>query len=162
VTMDYHYRWYWMLRPVRGRWGLAFDRWCVRTLGISAILGQVSLGRHLPYSPALLLTTIGVRSGELRQSVLPYVRHGDVLLIFGSNDGGPSHPAWVANLRANPTAWITVARKQARVDVRFIDGADRADLMRVLRSRRPHVDSYETASAEHGRTIALIALVPRT
>ncbi|MDF3309668.1 nitroreductase/quinone reductase family protein [Rhodococcus sp. T2V] len=157
----HHYRWYWRLRPVRGVWGREFDKWLVRTTGVSAILIQVSLARRLPWSPALLLTTIGRGSGQLRSVVLPYTRHGDSFLVFGSNAGGARHPDWVLNLSAEQRTWITVGRRQYATTARIVGREEREQMITTMRAGRPHVDDYETQAAAIGRQIALVALTPQ-
>ena len=51
------------------------------------------------------LTTIGRRSGQERTVPLLYVvPDGALAAVVGTNFGGPNHPAWVANLEAQPRA----------------------------------------------------------
>jgi deazaflavin-dependent oxidoreductase (nitroreductase family) len=58
--------------------------------------------------PWMLLATTGARTGLRRETPLLYVRDGDRFACVGTNFGQPKHPAWTANLRADPTAWVTV------------------------------------------------------
>src|SRR5688572_31644172 len=100
----------WMI-VLRGSWGRAIDRFLTRWTGFSAMSFQYSLAGRRPYTPSLLLTTIGKRTGKLRTVVLPYVRVDDNLVVIGSNAGGPSDPNWAHNIRANGTCWINVNRR---------------------------------------------------
>jgi deazaflavin-dependent oxidoreductase (nitroreductase family) len=59
----------------------------------------------------LILTTIGARSGEPRTVVLAYRKEGDAWVIAGTKGGAPTHPAWVANLEANPNVTIEVGNE---------------------------------------------------
>src|SRR5919106_2886549 len=52
--------------------------------------------------PMLVLTTTGAKSGEPRTVPLACFPDGDVIFLVGSNFGRDAHPAWTANLRANP------------------------------------------------------------
>jgi len=65
----------------------------------------------------LILTTTGARSGEPRSVVLGYGRHGDKLVVIGSNNGAPKAPTWYHNLLAKPTATIELAGPE-RFEVR--------------------------------------------
>lgn len=69
--------------------------------------------------PALLLTTVGRRSGQPRISPLLYVRDGDDFVVVGTNFGQQHHPGWTANLLARPEAEIEVGpeRLAVRADV---------------------------------------------
>src|SRR5438270_3675650 len=42
----------------------------------------------------LLLTTVGVRSGEARTVVLGYGRVDERYVVIASNNGASSHPSW--------------------------------------------------------------------
>ena len=63
----------------------------------------------------LLLTTLGVRSGQPRTTVVGYGRHGDDYVVIASNNGAASHPAWYLNLLANPTATLEVGPDKFQV-----------------------------------------------
>src|SRR5579872_6323545 len=57
---------------------------------------------------ALLLTTTGRRSGELRTSPLIFARDGADYLVVASMGGAPQHPQWYLNITAEPDAEIQV------------------------------------------------------
>jgi len=65
--------------------------------------------------PALLLTTVGAKSGARRTSPLLYVREGAAFAVVGTNFGQSHHPAWTANLLANPNAEIEVWSQHVNV-----------------------------------------------
>jgi deazaflavin-dependent oxidoreductase (nitroreductase family) len=69
----------------------------------------------------LLLTTTGARSGQPRTTPMMYMTDGDRLVVYASNIGAKSHPAWYRNLVAHP---------EVRVEV----GADRFDAVAVVTS----------------------------
>lgn len=58
--------------------------------------------------PALVLVTTGKKTGLRRPSPLLYLRDGDDFLVVGTNFGQGHHPAWTANLLAEPRAEIEV------------------------------------------------------
>jgi deazaflavin-dependent oxidoreductase (nitroreductase family) len=58
--------------------------------------------------PAVMLTSIGAKSGEPRTVALFPIPHPEGLAVIASNFGGTKHPAWYHNLKANPHATVTV------------------------------------------------------
>lgn len=59
----------------------------------------------------LLLTTTGAKSGTEWTTPLGYVRHGELLLVVGSNLGGPNHPDWYHNLLAHPVVRVEIGTR---------------------------------------------------
>ena len=154
----HRYRWYWKLRPIRGTWGFVLDRALVRYTGYSAVLAQVALARHQRYNPALLLITVGRKSGQLVETVLPYVIHGDSLLVMASNNLMRKDPSWLLNLREHERCWVIVNRGTHQAVARIAGGEERPELVRVIRAHRPHVIEYETAAEAAGRVIPVVVL----
>src|ERR1700759_1307835 len=66
------------------------------------------VGGQFAGADLLLLTTTGAKSGQPRLSPLAFFRIDGKLLIIGSFAGADVNPAWVHNLRANPSAHIEV------------------------------------------------------
>lgn len=54
--------------------------------------------------PIILVTTRGVRSGNLRKFALMKVAHAGEYALVASKGGDPHHPGWYHNLVADPTA----------------------------------------------------------
>jgi len=54
--------------------------------------------------PIIVLTTRGNRTGKIRKTALMRVEHDGEYALVGSMGGAPTHPVWVHNLRADPTA----------------------------------------------------------
>ena len=81
----------------------------------------------------LILTTTGAHSGESREVVLGYGRHGDQLVVIASNNGAPKAPDWYNNLLANPTATVELAGPE-RFEVRATTAgsAERDELARSV------------------------------
>ncbi len=60
-------------------------------------------GRAFGTMPALVLTTIGRKSGELRRTPLAYIPDGDGnWLIIAAYAGAVNNPAWYHNIAAHP------------------------------------------------------------
>jgi len=54
--------------------------------------------------PVIVVTTRGNKSGKIRKTALMRVEHDGEYALVGSVGGAPENPAWVHNLRADPTA----------------------------------------------------------
>lgn len=126
-------RWGSESNPLRG----LIDTFAATPLGSRAIRALVPLDRRLltkskgrytalgPFGLQLLvLTTVGRKSGQRRQSPLIYTRDGDRLYLFGSNFGQSAHPAWSSNLLAHPDAWVTMGGKEIPVVATPLSGDD--------------------------------------
>jgi deazaflavin-dependent oxidoreductase (nitroreductase family) len=79
---------------------------------IDRMVDRISHGRHsapalLAGLPVLMVTTTGRHSGQPRTTPLIALPVGDDLALLGTNFGGPSTPAWVLNLEADPRATVT-------------------------------------------------------
>ncbi|MGY1826203.1 nitroreductase family deazaflavin-dependent oxidoreductase [Blastococcus sp. SYSU DS0541] len=76
--------------------------------------------------PVVVFATRGARSGKVRKQPLMRVESDGVYAMVGSQGGAPTHPAWVANLRAHPDQ-VTVQDGPEPWDgvAREISGAER-------------------------------------
>ncbi len=93
--------------------------------------------------PMLLLVTMGRKSGALREAALPYFTFGDTYVVVGSKGGAPDDPAWVGNLRHDPKAEITVARKRRRVSGHIARGAEREELWSTITADMAVYNKYQ-------------------
>ncbi|MGW0231879.1 nitroreductase family deazaflavin-dependent oxidoreductase [Actinopolymorpha singaporensis] len=105
----------------------------------------------------LLLTTAGARSGKPRISPLMYLADGDRVLVFGSYAGGPRHPAWYHNLRANPRATVEIGTRSYEVTADEVSGAERDELYARQVAVAPGFGEYQ---AKTDRIIPVVALRP--
>ena len=96
----------------------------VRTKGRPRRLGRNQM--------ALVLETIGARSGEIRTSPLLYLPDGDRFVVVASNYGQERPPAWYFNLRSRPEAHIYVSGHRWRVSWRVAESDERTDLVRRI------------------------------
>ena len=107
------------------------------------------------YTPALLLTTTGRKSGEPRTVPLATFPRGDDLVVVGSNFGRQNHPAWSLNLLANPKASVNYKNKTFDIVARVAEGEERAELWEHVRKYLGHFDTYTERS---GRDIRVFVL----
>lgn len=119
--------------------------------------GRISLLRMMGL-PSFALTVTGRKSGQARTVPLLYVPHGDDYIIVGSNWGQQHHPAWTANLRANPDATIRTGGKDVPVHARQVTGEERGNIWRKVTETWPAYDEY--ARRADGREIRVFLLSP--
>jgi deazaflavin-dependent oxidoreductase (nitroreductase family) len=83
-------------------------------------------GRTQGGVPALILETIGARSGEKRHAMLGFIDDGPgARLVIASLAGSARNPAWLHNLAKNPTATIELADgRRLRVSATSLAGAE--------------------------------------
>ncbi len=104
----------------------------------------------------LVLETTGRRTGRVRATVLAHHRIDDeTVLVVGGAAGQIPVPDWVANLRARPTARVTIDRAEAAVEARELVGAERAQRWSELTRVWPRIIDYQRRS---GRTVPVFAL----
>ena len=119
-----------------------------RTKGRFTVLGPFGL-------QVLVLTTVGRKSGQRRQSPLIYTRDGDRLYLFGSNFGQSTHPAWTANLLANPDAWVTMGGKEIPVRATRLEGAEYDRACELFMTYLKAYPAYRTRTDREIRVFAL-------
>jgi deazaflavin-dependent oxidoreductase (nitroreductase family) len=133
-----------------GRAYVPFDRW----------LGRVSRGRLVALGqrdlPSMLITTIGRTTGQPRTNPLLYAPDGDGFVVIGSNWGKAQHPAWSANLLANPQATVVVRGEKFAVQARLVEGAERERLRGLLLKVWPGYAAYERRA--QGRALRIFRL----
>jgi deazaflavin-dependent oxidoreductase (nitroreductase family) len=92
----------------------------------------------------LILTTRGRRSGEPRPQALIYGRDGDRYVVVASKGGAPTHPAWYANLVAEPRVEVQVRADRFQAIARSAEGAERERLWKLMTRVWPNYDQYAT------------------
>ena len=92
---------------------------------------------------ALLLTTIGRRSGRERSVIIGYIEDGPNLVTLAMNGGDEGHPSWWLNLEAHPEAVVRAARQRPRpVRARRSLGEERDRLWQRWAAVDPKLDAY--------------------
>jgi deazaflavin-dependent oxidoreductase (nitroreductase family) len=97
---------------------------------------------------ALLLTTVGAKSGEERTASLRRFDEGSrQWLVVGSAGGSVTHPAWVYNLAANPDkVWAEVGRGRFKVRPELLAGDERGRAWARILAEAPQFAAYETTT----------------
>lgn len=108
--------------------------------------GRLSLGhfgaRREGALPTLLLTTTGRRSGQPRTTPVVYLEDGERIAVVASNFGRDRHPAWSANLLADPDAEVQVRTRRWRVRARLASEEEKAALWPRLLEIYPTWEDY--------------------
>jgi deazaflavin-dependent oxidoreductase (nitroreductase family) len=108
-------------------------------------------------SELLLLTTIGAKSGRQRLSPLSFKRIDSKLLIIAGNGGAETHPSWVYNLRANPSAHVELAAESFNVAARELPPAERDGIVPKLTAE---ISAFAEFQAKINRVIPIFELQP--
>jgi deazaflavin-dependent oxidoreductase (nitroreductase family) len=118
------------------------------------------MGHRMLSVPALLLSTIGRRSGATRTNSLIYARDGEDYLLVASNGGADRHPAWLHNLRANPDVEIQIARERRKGTAKVIEPTD-PDYDRLWKLVNDNnQDRYTAYQKQTARAIPVIVVTP--
>lgn len=115
--------------------------------------GRVALSQALV--PSLELTTTGRKSGQPRRTPLATMPRGDDFLVVGSNFGKENHPAWTANLLAEPKAVVTFKGETIPVVARMLDPDEKAKVWPDLLKIWPAWTSYTERSGRDLRVFYL-------
>jgi len=153
-------RTWWLI--LRGQWGVKVDRHIVRWTGFSLVTWQYAKAHRAPYSPVVMLTTIGGKTGELRTQVLPYTAWRGSYVVVGSNGGGPKDPGWVINIRADRNSWVRVKGRRIPCLARIAEGEERRQVIDHVAEVKPFVRNYDAETARNGRQLPLVILTPRS
>jgi deazaflavin-dependent oxidoreductase (nitroreductase family) len=93
---------------------------------------------------ALLLTTVGARSGEQRVASVRRFDEGEGRwLVVGSAGGAAKHPAWIHNLARNPDkVWVDVGRDRYKVTPELLRDDERATAWERIVAEAPQFAGY--------------------
>lgn len=114
-----------------------------------------------PGFDALVLTTVGRKSGVERQTPLGWFPGKDgAWLIAASAGGAAKNPAWYYNLAANPDkAQIEIPGRKIPVTAEELHGPERDGAWHVITTAAPRFGDYQTKT---DRQIPVIRLTPRS
>ena len=107
------------------------------------------------YTPVLILTTIGRKSGEPRPTPLATFPHGGDFIVVGSNFGRANHPAWSHNLLANPEATVEYRGKKFPVTARLVSPEEKAELWPKITKQLQNFERYPERSGRDLRVFML-------
>ncbi|BDU02656.1 nitroreductase/quinone reductase family protein [Nocardia sputorum] len=121
------------------------------------------VGGMFEEAPLLLLTTVGARTGRAHTVPIVYRRDGARVLVFGSNAGADTHPAWFHNVRANPEVTVEIGTGERietyLANARVLEGGERDRHYAAQAGDDPAFAAYQAAT---DRIIPVVALEPVT
>ena len=127
------------------------------------VISRLTRGRTLLDSaaqPMLMLMTTGAKTGQIRQTPLGAVPLEDGrFLVVGSNFAREHHPAWTANLLANPDAEIVYRGQRTPVRARLLAGTERESRWHTAVAWYPLWIQYDAVT---DRELRLFELEPVT
>jgi deazaflavin-dependent oxidoreductase (nitroreductase family) len=98
-------------------------------------------------SPVLLLTTTGAKSGRRRTTPMMYMadeQDRDRVYVFASAAGADRHPAWYANLLADPAdVEVEIGRERVRAEAKSLAEPERAAIYSRQAERYPGFAGYQ-------------------
>jgi F420H(2)-dependent quinone reductase len=110
---------------------------------------------------ALILRTVGAKTGQPRTNALTYAKDGDSYVVVASMGGAPRSPGWYHNLRANPDVEIQVGTRRMPAHARVVlpGDPDRERLWKLADDNNGHrYRNYQTLTS---RPIPVVVLTPR-
>jgi len=108
--------------------------------------------------PALLLTTIGRKSGQPKVTPLNYQGVDGNYVVVASKGGYADNPLWYKNLDANPDVEVQAGKARFKARARTAKGEERVRLWDVMRRAYPPYDDYQAAAGD--REIPVVVLEP--
>ena len=90
-----------------------------------------------PDFPVLLLTTNGARTGRRRTTPLAFTIDRDRVFVVASNAGAPTDPAWLHNVRANPSVTVELGTDVFEARAIPVEGHERERLYRIKSAQGP-------------------------
>lgn len=106
---------------------------------------------------AMVLKTIGRRSGNALLVPIFYDKYGDDFVIVASKAGSDSNPAWFLNLQDMPDVTFQVADTRYRASWRIATDAERAPIWKQLVAFYPPYGEYQ---AKTDRQIPVVLMTP--
>jgi deazaflavin-dependent oxidoreductase (nitroreductase family) len=108
---------------------------------------------------ALMLETVGARTGEVRRAVLGYLEEpGESWLVIASAVGAARNPGWLHNLAANPRATIEFGDgRRLRVMAETLHGEELDRAWMRIAVDAPEYVGYRTKT---DREIGVVRLRP--
>jgi deazaflavin-dependent oxidoreductase (nitroreductase family) len=128
---------------------------------VDRALHRLSGGRFISSGgmlPSLVLTTTGAKTGQRRTTPLATKPEDGSWFVVGSNFGREKHPAWTANLIAQPDAEISFQARDISVRAHLLDAAEKDAFLPELIKFWPNYAVYTERS---GRDLRVFRLDPR-
>ena len=83
-------------------------------------------------------------------------------MVVGSNSGLPHHPAWLANIRANPVVGVEVGIETFEARATITAGAERQRLWEAHVAALPHFANYQKMTEREIQVVVIERLAANT
>lgn len=91
-----------------------------------------------------ILTTIGRKSGEARDSPLLFLQEGRRIVLVASQGGRATNPMWYLNLKANPEITFQTKKETLSLVARDATDAERDEYWPKLDAMYPDFQNYRS------------------
>ena len=105
----------------------------------------------------LILTTIGRKSGQPRETMLNYGVDGERLVLIASFGGDDRHPQWYRNLQDHPEVTVQIGQEKRRMRAATATPEEKPRLWSLMTARYSGYDGYQRKT---GRDIPVVVLSP--
>ncbi|WP_396897724.1 nitroreductase family deazaflavin-dependent oxidoreductase [Mycolicibacterium sp.] len=100
--------------------------------------------KFLRGAPVGILTTIGRKTGEPRESPLLFLQEGRRIVLVASQGGRATNPMWYLNLTANPTVSFQTKTEVLKLTARDATEAERDEYWPKLDAMYPDFKDYRS------------------
>jgi deazaflavin-dependent oxidoreductase (nitroreductase family) len=108
--------------------------------------------------PVVILTTIGRKSGQPRDTMLTApLEDGHRVVLVASWGGDDRNPQWLLNIRANPDVEVTLRGKKQKMRAHVASAEERAELWPRITKEHANYADYQTKTE---REIPVVVLDP--
>jgi deazaflavin-dependent oxidoreductase (nitroreductase family) len=108
----------------------------------------------------LRLTTVGRRSGTVREAMIGYYPDGSSLVTLAMNGWADADPAWWLNLQARPETTVVLPDGPRQVRARAAHGSERDRLWERFREYPGWGDDIDALAARRSRPTAVVVFEP--
>ena len=115
-------------------------------------------GATLEGRPAVILTSVGAKSGKVRKNPVMRIVDGDRYVAVASYGGAPENPCWYANLVAHPSVRLQDGATVKDFHAREVSGEEKQCYWTIAEQFWPHFPEYRRLAA--GRDIPILVLEP--
>ncbi|MEZ0340684.1 nitroreductase family deazaflavin-dependent oxidoreductase [Mycobacterium sp. pV006] len=91
-----------------------------------------------------ILTTIGRKSGEPRDSPLLFLQEGKRIVLVASQGGRATNPMWYLNIKANPAITFQTKKEKLELVAREATDAERDEYWPKLDAMYPDFANYRS------------------
>lgn len=100
--------------------------------------------KFLRGAPVGILTTIGRKTGEPRESPLLFLQEGRRIVLVASQGGRATNPMWYLNLTANPTVSFQTKTEVLKLTARDATDTERDEYWPKLDAMYPDFKDYRS------------------